>query len=537
MTVAGALTLAPQTNSVTINGVGARGYSDGTFATTNSVSLTDGNNTFTTSLRNSSGQTLAKTNTFNLPVTVNSQYDYDGNMTNDGLHTFEYDDADRLTAVTLSNAWRATFKYGGLWRRRLKFEYAWNGSGWVQTNVIAYVYDRMLPIQERCGTNNHVHVTYTRALDLSAGQAGLRGSFQGAGGIGGLLARTDTNANSALYFADGAGNITTLINSNGVKQASYLYDPFGNLLSMSGPLAAANHYRFSTKEVDPLSSDYYFGFRFYSPNLQRWRNADLIGLWGGLNVHRFVLNDPLRYIDPYGLDLRFVGASGLLTPGPLGYLSGDTTLENIAASGYNTIPEAGNLLNAAGQGILDLAGGLSDAIGWLGDKIFGPGGGEFVQTGVPELGALGALGDMTRGLKELEALEDAAKLACPAAKTGTTLADDLAVAAQRAAQGLGPGQGPVYGTLVHAAFKTEVDALGLPGLPNIFTERSFLNGLEVGYGTPGSVRLDVVNGPLNAPISIFDLKTGGAILTPGRIQQIQAHVPGGASVPIIEVRP
>ena len=159
----------------------------------------------------------------------------------------------------------------------------------------------MLPIQERSGFNNHVHVTYTRGLDLSAGQAGLSGTFQGAGGIGGLLARTDTNANSALYFADGAGNITTLINSSGVKQASYLYDPFGNLLAMSGPLAAANHYRFSSKEWIPLSGDYYFGFRFYTPNLQRWRNADPIGFGGGLNPHRFVFNNPAGYVDPFGL--------------------------------------------------------------------------------------------------------------------------------------------------------------------------------------------------------------------------------------------
>jgi hypothetical protein len=54
---------------------------------------------------------------------------------------------------------------------------------------------------------------------------------------------------------------------------------------------------------------------------------------------------------------------------------------------------------------------------------------------------------------------------------------------------------------------------------------------------PCSVRLDVVNGPLNAPVSIFDLKTGSATLTPARIQQIQSHIPGGANVPVFPVRP
>ena len=300
MTAAGVFTLAPQTNSVTINGVGAQGYSDGTFAATNSVSLADGNNTFTTSLRNSAGQTLVKTNAQNLPVSVSFTYDYDGNMTGDGVAALVYDDADRLVSVTANRAWRVEYAYDGLWRRRKSYQYGWTGSSWSLTNATIYVYDRMLPIQERSGFNNHVHVTYTRGLDLSAGQAGLSGTFQGAGGIGGLLARTDTNANSTLYFADGAGNITTLINSSGIKQASYLYDPFGNLLSMSGPQAAPNHYRFSSKEIDPLSGDYYFGYRFYSPNLQRWRNADPIGLWGGLNVHRFIYNNPLSWVNPWG---------------------------------------------------------------------------------------------------------------------------------------------------------------------------------------------------------------------------------------------
>ena len=294
MTVAGTLTLAPQTNSVTVNGVYGQVYSDLTFATAVGVALSDGNNTLTTRLQNSSGQALTKTNTQNLPVSVNFQYDYDGNMTSDGLHTFEYDDADRLTGVTLPNAWKVTYGYDGLWRRRTAYQYGWNGSGWSLTNPVAYVYDRMLPIQERSGLNNNVIASYTRGLDLS-------GSSQGAGGIRGLLARTDASSVPAFYFGDAGGNITTLINSSGVKQASYLYDPFGNLLAMSGPLAAANHYRFSSKEVDPLSSDYYFGFRFYSPNLQRWRNADPIGLWAGANVHGFVRNNPISNLGPLGL--------------------------------------------------------------------------------------------------------------------------------------------------------------------------------------------------------------------------------------------
>jgi hypothetical protein len=119
-----------------------------------------------------------------------------------------------------------------------------------------------------------------------------------------------------------------------------------------------------------------------------------------------------------------------------------------------------------------------------------------------------------------------------AAEGGTTL-DQLSAAANRAAQSVGSGSGPVYGTQVHTAFQAEVEALGQSGLQ---TEVSYLNGAEVPYGTAGSVRIDVGQYGANGQIqSVFDLKTGSATLTPARIQQIQQAV--GSPVPVTIVRP
>jgi hypothetical protein len=87
---------------------------------------------------------------------------------------------------------------------------------------------------------------------------------------------------------------------------------------------------------------------------------------------------------------------------------------------------------------------------------------------------------------------------------------------------------------VHSAFEAEVDALGSA---NLATEQSYLNGNLVTRGTPGSVRIDVVEGPLDAPTCCYDLKTGSATLTPGRIRQIQGNLPGGADVPVIQIKP
>src|SRR6266481_189134 len=112
---------------------------------------------------------------------------------------------------------------------------------------------------------------YTRGNDLS-------GSLEGAGGIGGLLARTSSGHN--YYFCDGNGNITYMLNSSQAMVASYRYDPFGNTISSSGTLASANIYRFSSKEIHANSGMYYYGYRFYDPNLQRWVNRDPINELG-----------------------------------------------------------------------------------------------------------------------------------------------------------------------------------------------------------------------------------------------------------------
>lgn len=179
--------------------------------------------------------------------------------------------------------------YDALSRLRIKKEYSHAGA---LTNEVRYVYWGRQVLEER-GPANIRSVVYTRGLDLS-------GSWEGAGGIGGLLART-ANSSSAFYHNDVAGNITSLVNSQGQLQARYLYDGFGNLMARSGSLADANVYRFSSKELLPNTGLYYYGFRFYEPNLQRWLNRDPIGIAGGLNVYRYVGNNPLSRIDPHGL--------------------------------------------------------------------------------------------------------------------------------------------------------------------------------------------------------------------------------------------
>jgi RHS repeat-associated protein len=310
-TRAGTLTAAGNTaqtaTSVNVNGQSAATYGDNTFATTAGLSLANGANTFTTVVQYAS-QTFTNTTTSQLPTPVAFLYDANGNLTNDGLRSLSYDDENQLIDVTITGQSKSDFSYDGLGRRRIVRDYVWTGA-WSLTNEVHYIYDGNLAIQE-WDANNNVQVTYDRGLDLG-------GSLQGAGGIGGLLARTDIKG-AIFYHSDGMGNVTTLFDKYQTLEGRYLYDSYGNIVGKWGAYADVNRYRYSSREFHPLSGLYYYGGRFYDPNLQRFVNQDPLGVLGGTNPYDFVLNDPMMFFDPNGLytfgewvSIAGAGAGGL----------------------------------------------------------------------------------------------------------------------------------------------------------------------------------------------------------------------------------
>ena len=277
LTVAGSLSSAP--TNLTINGQAATVYGDLTYAATNGVPLVSGLNQFTAVLNGTlTNHTLAV-----LPVTTPLRYDANGNLVYDGLKAYGYDCANELTSITVTNLLRTDYVYDGFGRRRIRrdFSYQRTNGVYAVTNEVRYVYDGMLVLQERNGSNAP-EVTYTRGLDGS-------GTQPGAGGIGGLLARTDGSSTN-YYHADGNGNITALINASGTETGRYLYDPYGNLLGLWGAAALGNTYRFSSKEWDLRTDVYYYGYRYYQPNLQRWLNRDPLEEAVGINLYEFADN-------------------------------------------------------------------------------------------------------------------------------------------------------------------------------------------------------------------------------------------------------
>lgn len=78
------------------------------------------------------------------------------------------------------------------------------------------------------------------------------------------------------------------------------YAPYGNTIAQPVPQVDANPYRFGSKYWDGEAGFYYYGFRFYSPELGRWLSRDSIEEEGGLNLYVFVHNTPIILVDTLG---------------------------------------------------------------------------------------------------------------------------------------------------------------------------------------------------------------------------------------------
>jgi len=176
--------------------------------------------------------------------------------------------------------------------------------------------------------------------DRDSGDNVLREYLWGAnlgGGIGGLLNLRQNGVDYA-YLYDGKGNVGAVLDNTQAVVASYRYNAFGKLVARSGTLEQP--FQFSTKRYDEGTGLNYYGYRFYSPAIERWMNRDPLGEAGGINLYGFVQNDPVNFIDPSGLDAivtLYAGQNG----NPFNHIGIGTTTGNNAGQTFGAGPNHG----------------------------------------------------------------------------------------------------------------------------------------------------------------------------------------------------
>lgn len=105
-------------------------------------------------------------------------------------------------------------------------------------------------------------------------------------------------------LTDHLGSCTLELDGSGAVMSQEGYYPFGGTAWWAGRHVVEASYktlRYCAKERDATGL-YYYGIRYYAPWLHRWINPDPGGAVDGLNLYRFVRNNPVCNKDLFGGD-------------------------------------------------------------------------------------------------------------------------------------------------------------------------------------------------------------------------------------------
>ena len=193
------------------------------------------------------------------------------NMSADLNAVYSWDRENRLTSASAGIAW-SSYAYDALGRRVQRTDN-------LMLSVQKYTYDGLDVVLD---DNDGRNMTY-----------------QNGPGIDNKL-KLDDRGTSKYFLQDHLGSTVGLADSSGNVTESNSYDSFGN--PSNGGLST--RYQYTGREYEPSTGLQYSRARFYDPQIGRFISEDPIGFRGrDVNLYGYVRNNPLRFLDPTGLQV------------------------------------------------------------------------------------------------------------------------------------------------------------------------------------------------------------------------------------------
>ena len=227
-------------------------------------------------------------------LTIDSQsfsYDTSGNLIQDTLYVYSYDEENRLTQIQriADAAIVGRYFYDALGRRVIAMV---NPAGSAVTNVYFYDHAWLVEEQDANGTPRatYVYGRYTDEL-VTVDRAGQRYYYH-------QNSRWSTHA-----LTDASGNVVE----------RYTYDAYGEPIVLdpgysARPLNAwgtphslyTNYWLFTGRQLDEEAGLFYYRARHYDTVKGRFLQRDPLGYVEGINLYEYVQDNPVNLLDPFG---------------------------------------------------------------------------------------------------------------------------------------------------------------------------------------------------------------------------------------------
>lgn len=222
-------------------------------------------------------------------------YDLNGNpisiKTHDKTVLLEYDSLDRLISLTIPNEKRVVFNYDSFHRRISKENDLWLNNRWEQQSIKRFLYDDEKEIAEVSEDGSFDSFRVLNPEDESEIDSAVAIELSG------------------IVYAplhDIGGSVLGLVSADTKKLCvHYCYSAFGEMIKKSDSESQTNFFEnpwnYCSKRFDEDLGMYFFGRRFYDPEVGSWLTPDPEGLTDGPNLYAYVRHCPVIFIDHYGL--------------------------------------------------------------------------------------------------------------------------------------------------------------------------------------------------------------------------------------------